>query len=468
MADGPLFPVIDGNYRMDAEPRVGIGVVLERDRKRAISLRIPQEDYRLRAGEDTASTPLAPGDYTIRRMDSHFTVEAEGACEPIKIDKAAPVTIVAPERVRAARSGDGVLVRDLVAGRGFHWAKTIDQTLTGDLEFHAPAGSESVVVVDRLPIEEYLTGVITGEMSGECPIEFMKAQAIAARSWLLGQPRSPHPGQPFHWCNDDCCQRYQGTGGWSERAVQAIAECRGQVLVTAARRYCDARYSKSTGGISEDATLVWNENIDGLVSRIDAPKGSAAERFFPVTDENIEEYLVGDWLKDCDCYASPSVVPEDSITRYLGRVDEAGTYFRWTVTRTQDELCESLHDRANIGDLLEVRDLRTGRRGKSGRVCELFVDYLATNGSKKTATLKSEYDIRAGLSTKFLYSSCIVIRAKRNDAGKLLSVDLVGGGWGHGAGLCQIGGLGRALSGQAAEEILMAYYTDVTLERIYE
>ncbi len=468
MADKPLFPVVDGNYRMDAEPHVGIGIILSEDGMDEVSFRVPAPDYRLRSGDDTAATPLAPGDYVIRRLNSHFIVEAEGPCEPVRVEKAGPVIIKAPERARVARPGDGILVRDIVAGRGFHWAKTIDQTLTGDIEFHIPPDSSHVVMVNRLALEEYLTGVITGEMSGECPIEFMKAQAIAARSWLLGQPRSPHPGQPFHWCNDDCCQRYQGTGGWSERAVQAITECRGQVLITAGKRYCDARYSKSTGGISEDAVLVWNEEIEGLVSRIDAPAGSAAERFFPVTDDNIEEYLTGDWLKACDCFASPAVVPEESITRYLGRVDESGTYFRWSVSRTQDELRKSLVERGGLADLTEVKGLRTGRRGRSGRLYELHVDYVSTDGGEKTATLSPEYNIRAGLSTSFLYSSCIIVRPQHDGAGKLTGVEILGGGWGHGAGLCQIGGLGRALRGQNADEILMAYYTDVTLESIYE
>lgn len=468
MADGPLFPIIDGKYRMDAEPVVGIGVILEEDGKPEIHLRVPGDGYRIAGAGEHEGTPLVPGDYVLKRANGSIVVEAQGSCAVLRVEKTAPVLVSAPERSGVPRPGDGILVRDVVAGRGFHWRKTIDQTLTGDLQFHAQPGSPNLAMVNRLPLEEYLTGVITGEMSGECPIEFMKAQATAARSWLLGQPRSPHPGQPFHWCNDDCCQRYQGSGGWSDRAVQAIAECRGQVLITRSNRYCDARYSKSTGGVSEDAEVVWGYEIEGLKARLDAPAGSAAARFYPVTEANIVEYIEGAWAKTTDCFASAATVPEETITRYLGRVDVAGQYFRWTVTRTQAELRESLSTRGGLKDLAEVLDLRCGKRGRSGRLVEMHVDYRTASGEKKTATIKPEYNIRAGLSKSFLFSSCILFHPKRASNGALESVTINGAGWGHGAGLCQIGGLGRALKGQKFEEILAAYYTDVRLERIYQ
>jgi len=466
--DGPLFPIVDGKYRMDREPIVGIGVILDEDAMPAVHVRVAEDGCRIAGADEHDATALAPGEYVLRRANGGVVVEAVGTCTVLRAEKTAPVRLLGPERGGLPRPGDGFVVRDVVAGRGFHWRRTHDVSLTGDLEFHAPAGSAHLAMVNRLPLEEYLTGVITGEMSGECPIEFMKAQATAARSWLLGQPKSPHPGQPFHWCNDDCCQRYQGSGGWSERAVQAIDECRGQVLITRSNRYCDARYSKSTGGVSEDASSVWGYEIEGLTARLDAPAGSAAARFYPVTEKNIVEYIEGAWAKTTDCFASPTTVPEDTITRYLGRVDVAGQYFRWTIVKTQAELRESLSTRGGIADLAEVLDLRPGKRGRSGRLEELHVDYRASGGERKTATIRREYHIRAGLSKNFLFSSCILIHPKRAANGALESVELRGAGWGHGAGLCQIGGLGRALKAQGYEEILAAYYTDVRLERIYE
>ncbi|CAN5370371.1 SpoIID/LytB domain-containing protein [soil metagenome] len=462
MASEALFPIIDRQYKMKTEPIVRIGVILEEDRKGLVEFEVRSEGAALLT--DSNRIPANRGSYRAELAPGGGLRLLDGAGKVV-LDNAPRIRLVPSPLADPKTPGDGTLVREMIAGRGFHWSKFIDQTLSHTLEFIPMNGV--IVLVNELPIETYLTGVITGEMSGDCPIEFMKAQAIAARSWMLGQPRPPHPGQPYLWCNDDCCQRYQGTGGWSARAVKAIDECRAEVLITKTDHYCDARYSKSTGGISEDADAIWGSPIEGLLSRVDAPPGDETHRFFPITEKNLDEYLTGDWLKKTGAFASPNVVPENDIRQYLGRVDEIGEYFRWKKTLTQEQLKESLAKRAGVADLAEVLDLRPGGRGKSGRLRFLDVIYRATDGSEKLFRLSSEYKIRQGLSMKFLYSGAFKIEFKRDDAGRLLEVNLTGAGWGHGSGLCQIGGLGRALKGQGYAEILLHYFTDVRLERIY-
>jgi SpoIID/LytB domain protein len=463
MASTAPFPIYNGHYQMEREPIVRIGIVLEEDEKLSLQFRVPATGCSVKV-DAGADQELAVGEtFEVRIVGGKLTLL--GASGHALAAGATMIRLEATPPKRPLQAGDGVLVHGIVAGRGFHWAKEIDQTLTHVLEFLPKNGR--LVMVNEIPLETYLVGVITGEMGSDCPIEFMKAQAVAARSWLLGQPVAPHPDEPFLWCNDDHCQRYQGTGGWSPRAVQAIAECRGEVLITATNRYCDARYSKSTGGISEDAHSVWGMPIEGLVAIPDAPKGSAVERFFPITEANLDEYLNGEWLKGTDCFASPNVVAESTITQYLGRVDEIGEYFRWDLKLTQEMLCQSLTKRGGIADLSEVLDLIPGARGRSGRLESLVVRYRSTDGTTKDHTILREYYIRAGLSMKFLYSSCFTIRAERDSNGKLVAAHLRGAGWGHGAGLCQIGALGRALKGQSYAESLMHYYTDTKLEKIY-
>jgi SpoIID/LytB domain protein len=457
------FPIIDGKYRMDREPVVRIGVILEQDGNESVSLRLPAGAWRVEAdGQPAIVDAKSLGDLTVRATVRGVSLEAGAG----RIAGGGVLRLIAPTRIEPTKAGDGALVRGIVAGRGFHWSKRADQTLTGVLEFRASGGR--VVLVNELPLEEYLVGVVTSEMSGACPPEFMKAQVVAARSWLLAQPKAPHEGAPFVWCNDDCCQRYQGTGGWSDAAIAAVRACHGEVLITPTNRYCDARYSKNTGGISEDAVNVWGVAMEGLLPMIDAPKGSTVERFFPVTEENLVEYLTGDWLKTTDCFAGPNVCKDDELPRYLGRVDEPGTYFRWRVPVTQETLRDSLTKRAGIEDLVDVLDLRPLRRGYSGRLNLMAVEYRARDGSRKTHHLTSEYDIRAAMRTSFLYSGAFMV-ADRRDAGEAFAeAVLVGAGWGHGAGLCQIGALGRGLKGQDYREILHAYFAQVRLERIYD
>jgi len=453
------FPITDGNFMMEKEPIVRIGLVLVEDAKTTIELVAPVAGFTADFGGATLELPAGKA---VRAEVSGGAVRLVGPAS----GEGSVLRIIPPASYRPSQPNDGLLLRGVIAGRGFHWQKLIDASYTDVIELSVQGGK--LIVVNEIPIETYLVGVITGEMSGDCPVELLKAQAVAARAWLLGQPTAPHPGQPFLWCNDDCCQRYQGTGGWSPAALEAIDQCRGQVLITREGHYCDARYSKSTGGISEDAESVWGRPISGLESMIDAPKASPAEKFFPVTDANIDEYLNGAWLEDTQCFASPNVVPESTICRYLGRVDEAGEYFRWDLSFTHAELCASLAKRGGIADIGAILDLRTGTRGRSGRLEQLFVDYLSTTGEKKTATLAREYNIRAGISMRFLFSSCFTLRLDHDANGHVATAHLRGGGWGHGAGLCQIGALGRAIKGQDCETILLAYYAGTTLERIYD
>jgi len=465
-ATGPLFPILDGRYQMEREPVVRIGLVLAEDGRGRLGMRADSaRGLRAESAPSGAAAPIPSGTTLEAQVLPGDRVAVMDAARGLRYAEGTTVRLIPLAGGDAPSAGCGTLVEQVVAGRGFHWHKLIDATYTGTLELQARGGK--LLLINELPLEEYLTGVITGEMSGECPIEYMKAQAIAARSWLLGQPRSPHPGQPFHWCNDDCCQRYQGTGGWTPRAVEAIAQCRGEVLITPSNKYCDARYSKSTGSISEDATSVWGEEIEGLVSVVDAPPGSYAEKFFPITEGNIEEYLLGDWLKDADSFASPKSVPENAISKYLGRVDEHGEYFRWTIELGHEEMVKALKARGHMSDVSEVLELIPVNRGRSGRLEALDVRYRDASGVEKTGRLAREYGIRAGLSTKFLFSSCFLVEHRRDSGGHLTGVTLRGGGWGHGAGMCQIGGLGRALAGQQYNQILLHYFTGVRLERIY-
>ncbi len=207
--------------------------------------------------------------------------------------------------------------------------------------------------------------------------------------------------------------------------------------------------------------------MEGLEAVVDAPKGSGAEGFFPANKADLDEYLSGSWLQSTDVYCSPVVVPEETITRYLGRVDQTGKYFRWRKTLTQESLRQSLVKRGGIEDLAEVVDLRPGNRGRSGRLEKLEVEYRTAAGDRKVCWIESEYSIRAALSIQFLYSSAFLLECDRDQAGRLLNVTLVGGGWGHGAGLCQIGALGMALRNHSYQEILLHYYRGVRLERVY-
>ena len=392
------------------EPLVRIGVVLEEDAQSELHLQMPGRTCIL--GGATALSQLPPATpLAVCQAGNYLLITLPNTGEPIETRSIR----IADETIVEVAADQGILVRDVVAGRGFHWQKKLDQTLSGAVEIHA--GQRGLVLVNELPLENYLAGVITSEMSGDCPLALLQAQCVVARSWLLALAEPKHTDQPFNRCNDDCCQRYQGTGGLTPAAIEAVCTTRGRVLIAPAGNVLDANYAKSCGGISELAEHVWGAPKSGISAIVDAPQNAAERAFYPVNEANLEEYLTGAWTRAAQAYCSPNAVPVDSIARYLGRVDEVDDYFRWSVSYTRAELEELLRQKLpEARDLTVLVDLRITARGVSGRASHLEIDWQNRAGQRNTMQLTSEYDIRAALHRGFLYSSAIVFHVKHTCA----------------------------------------------------
>jgi SpoIID/LytB domain protein len=440
------------------EPIVRIGVVLDEDAMPELTMRIPGGQYRLRSAEGS-TTVLDPCDLKAS-LSENGLVRLSSQTDPSQ-----RWTIV-PIQPQPLARGEGVLVKDVVAGRGFHWHKRVDQTLSGSLEIHA--GKSGLILVNVLPLEAYLAGVITAEMSGKCPVEFLKAQGIAARSWLLALTEAKHVGQPFDRCNDDCCQRYQGTDDLSDAAIDAVNTTRGLVLLSAGRKVVDANYSKSCGGIVETPEHIWKIHKPGLAQAVDAPAGSRAHEFLPVNDSNLNEFLHGEWIRTAEIYCSPQVIPEGSLGQYLGRVDESARYFRWQVSYSHDELLSLLKSKSHeFAEANSIVDLRVTQRGVSGRATEIAVQIRDGDGKSREIVVPDQYRIRQVLHASFLFSSAFEVTIDRAQSGEMKSLTLHGAGWGHGAGLCQIGALGMSLKGLDHRTIALHYFPRATLEKVY-
>ena len=212
---------------------------------------------------------------------------------------------------------DGTLVRDVVAGRGFHWQREIDQTLAGVIEI-LPA-EEGLVLVNELPVEAYLTGVISAEMSGACPEAFLRAQCVVARSWLLAMTEDKHDADPFDRCNDDCCQRYQGLADVNPTVRRQCRVRGGQVLLNPGGEILGRELRQVLRRRQRNARAVWGIDKPGLEPIVDAPAGDAAHRFYPLAEADVDEYLDGAWVGKTQAWCSPNVISRADLERFLGR-----------------------------------------------------------------------------------------------------------------------------------------------------
>lgn len=367
-------------------------------------------------------------------------------------------------------------LHDVTIGVRFHWERREEQTFSGNLTFLL-SGKGTLTAVNEISVEEYLMSVVSSEMSGEAPFAFLKAHAIASRSWLVamldrgrgdkGKGREGdirRGGEIVRWydredhalfdvCADDHCQRYQGLSGrMSGRAAEAVRETRGVFLIHEGK-ICDARYHKACGGLTENFATCWEERSVPYLSHVsDSPRPNA-----PIRTEGDAER----WILSCpDVFCRTQ--DQDLLRRILPAFDrETADFFRWQVSYKREELEAILREKSGI-DFGVLHSLVPVERGPSGRIRLLRIE-----GSKATVAVGKELEIRRWLSPSHLYSSAFIVSTAPDAFGLPARITLFGAGWGHGVGLCQIGAAVMAEKGYPAEEILRHYFPGAALVKRY-
>ncbi len=342
-----------------------------------------------------------------------------------------------------------IKLHNVTVGIEFHWQHQRTQLLPGILEIGLNNDGK-LVAINELDIETYLISVNSSEMSKDNPLELLKAQTIAARSTILATMGKHHYDENFHLCADDHCQCYHGIANISEASREAVNQTTGEALMYD-NRVCDARYAKICGGIMEDYRYVWDDrSVPYLVAGIDGKENLE----YPLTDETkVKAYIDSspDVWCNTDKYQITSNLPYN--TREL---------FRWKVTYSREQL-ELLLKKRLHQDFGSLIDIIPGERGHSGRLI-----YLDIIGSKKSLRIGKELKIRRALSESHLYSACFYIERDRDHTGAVSQFHLIGAGWGHGVGLCQVGATVMAQEGYNYKEILAHYYKNSQLIKLYQ
>lgn len=442
----------DNHMQVDAQPDVSVGIVSG-----------SQIRFRLDAPYLVEGT-LAEGEQTVAFKEKG--IHWKGKCYQ-------ELTFI-PQQSDASFS-----LFDVTIGVNFHWERKETQTFLGRLKFIV--NEDKVCAVNELPVESYLESVISSEMSATSSLELLKAHAVISRSWLLvqmqnrkdnhgkGKPMSsdmPTEGELIRWydredhtlfdvCADDHCQRYQGiTKETSPQVAEAIRQTKGQVLLYDGE-ICDARFSKCCGGETEEFQYCW-ENLRKpyLVALRDATHDKALQL-------NIEADA-DRWIR-----SNPESFCNTHDVKVLSQVlnnydQETSDFYRWRVEYTQEQLQMLITEKLEI-DFGHIIDLIPMERGTSGRLSKLKII-----GDRKTLVIGKELEIRRALSKTHLYSSAFVVDAlDRNEQGIPQRFVLIGAGWGHGVGLCQIGAAVMGERGYNYNEILLHYYKGATIEQIY-
>ena len=379
---------------------------------------------------------------------------------------------------------------DVTIGVNFHWERKETQTFLGTLHFVVE--SDKICAINELPVERYLESVISSEMNATSSLELLKAHAVISRSWLLAQMKKrrevAESGNNFfsfvkkddrliRWydredhtifdvCADDHCQRYQGiTKETSPHVAEAIRQTKGQILMDG-DDICDARFSKCCGGVTEEFQYCWEDTPKNYLSSVRdiiqgvKSVGSAAPAPLPSLQD---EAAADAWIRS-NPPAFCNTTDKKILSQVLNDYDqETADFYRWKVTLTQEKLKQLLDEKLkmNFGDIL---DLQAEERGKSGRISKLRIV-----GTEKTFVIGKELEIRRALSDTHLYSSAFVVdRCDIDEKGVPQRFDIIGAGWGHGVGLCQIGAAVMGEEGFDYDAILLHYYQGAEIKKVYK
>ncbi len=444
----------------DSEPRLRVGIVLAEDEKSTLSVTVPA-GYRLRDDADFHLECSAEQSFQLSATKGRlsFSCARTNTCSAVGLP-----FFIEPAAASLLTPQEGVLIEGVVAGRGFHWRKELSQTFPGGLEIFLD--NDRLIVVNVLGFEDYLASVISSEMSPRCPPELSKALAVAARSWAMTFLGHKHTGLPYTICNDDDCQRYQGSTHLNAEAIQSTRDCRGEFLVSPKGFVVPGYYSKSCGGHSEKALYAFGFDVAGLQDGFDGP-GDLDSKMLLDDKQGFAKWVGPQAGAASRAYCSPSVVAEADLGHYLGAVDQNKHYFRWEYELSAAQLVENLRTKFVLSDVRDVHDILPGKRGASGRFLTLKLVYSTLTGEMKQFLLEDQYEIRRALHQSFLFSSAFVYQLTRAPSGALASLKFKGAGWGHGVGLCQIGAVGMALQGKSYQEILAHYYPGAKILKTY-
>jgi SpoIID/LytB domain protein len=302
-----------------------------------------------------------------------------------------------------------------------------------------PNAYGTYTLINQVPLETYLRGVVPYEIGTNAPMPALEAQAIIARTYVLRNLRR-FAVDNYQLCADTHCQVYFGLKGVSATTDQAIATTRGMVL-TYNNGLVDALYAASTGGVTASFSDVWNgDERPYLRPVIDSPSNIWDLSARSLADENNFQAF---------------------INQKEGFNESEWQLFRWRKESSLEDITKDLQKflkvkKSPYTKFKEVRDMKVVERSTSGRILKLEVETDIGLFSLNKDEVRSAF--AAPISTLFY------LQPVTKDKPGLWGYAFVGGGMGHGVGLSQVGAQNLAKLGWSSANILQFYYPSTQIQ----
>ncbi|MBE9105161.1 SpoIID/LytB domain-containing protein [Nostoc cf. edaphicum LEGE 07299] len=302
-----------------------------------------------------------------------------------------------------------------------------------------PNAYGTYTLVNQVPLEIYLRGVVPYEIGTDAPKAALEAQAILARTYALRNLRR-FAADNYQLCADTHCQVYYGLKGAAAKTDQAIASTRGKVL-TYKNELVDALYSSTTGGVTASFSDVWNgDDRPYLRPVLDAPTN-----FWNLSKQNLAD--------------------EKNFQKFIntqqGFNESKWDMFRWHKETPLKDIIKDLQKFLQVKNsphakFKTIQAMAVVERSQSGRILE-----LAVKTDRSTFILHKD-EVRSAFAAPT--STLFYIQPLNKGKSELWGYAFIGGGLGHGVGLSQTGAQNLAKLGWSSPKILQFYYPGTQIQ----
>ncbi len=304
-----------------------------------------------------------------------------------------------------------------------------------------PNAYGTYTLVNQVPLEKYLRGVVPYEIGRNAPKASLEAQAVIARTYALKNVRR-FAVDNYELCADTHCQVYFGITGASSSTDRAIASTRGMVL-TYDNKLVDALYSSTTGGVTAFFDDVWN--------------GTQRPYLRPIIDSHVNIWSL----------SQKSLADEENFRKFIsleeGFNESEQRWFRWRRETSMEDITKGLQKFLKVKNspfakFKQINNIVVEKRSKGGRILQ-----LAINTDIGTFHLQKD-EVRSAFAAPV--STLFYLQPLNKGKPGIWGYAFVGGGLGHGVGLSQTGAQKLAKLGWSNDQILKFYYPGTQIQTL--
>lgn len=346
--------------------------------------------------------------------------------------------------VKADDENSFIEIAGVKEGKGWHWEKSKTRRYRGNIEFVLTGGS--ITVVNELPLNQYLYGVVPSEMPHQAPFEALKAQAVLARTNTYSTLGDKYKNKPYQLFSDVFSQVYGGMINERESSNKAVDATSG-IILTYNSIPVEATFHSVCGGFMESFDWIWSGKPVGY--SVPHPDNTESDEATDLSSESAFRSFIDN---------SPESFCNMSLRKFPEAFDYAKKYYRWQKVYSRSELERVINKNMSkvIGKTVKIGSLKNisvTMRGKSGKIRTMKV--IGTAGSFE---VNKELNVRKLLAESPLYSANFYIDARGASGDLPKEFVLKGAGFGHSGGMCQVGAVGMAIDGYKYQDILEFYF----------